>query len=340
MANFEIGSIDEILNLQPMETVDFDENQDKEWDLLSKILNDDMVMEVTDVSCSTVNDEALREMDKALEAANPVTSPVPYHDDKQKRFESISEEELNELQDNKQSKSTKKNTKWAISVFQEDRLAELLRRFYAEATPRISDKRIEDLNENLAAEYHKNTLKSMRSGINRHLRDLDRDVDIVCGRTFRHANDVLEGKLKQNLRYGVSRPTKHKDVIHTSDLQTISLYLGNDNLVKLRYKVWYDLGLHFVTRGLEFHEQLNTSSFDFHVDENGREYAVLNHETKEKTRQGGLDAREDFADKRMYATNTEKCPLASLKLLLSKTSSEAVSLFNHCSKDALKNPSF
>ena len=116
MANFEIGSIDEILNLQPMETVDFDENQDKEWDLLSKILNDDM--EVTDVSCSTVNDEALREMDRAFEAANPVTSPVPYHDDKQKRFKSISEEELNVLQDKKQSKSTKKNTKWSISVFQ------------------------------------------------------------------------------------------------------------------------------------------------------------------------------------------------------------------------------
>lgn len=54
-------------------------------------------------------------------------------------------------------------------------------------------------------------------------------------------------------------------------------------------------------------------------DENDREYVVLSHETKQKTIQGGLANEEANQDKRMYATETNKCPITSLKLLLSKT---------------------
>ena len=39
----------------------------------------------------------------------------------------------------------------------------------------------------------------------------------------------------------------------------------------------------------------------------------------------------------MYATKTNKCPVASLKLLLSKTSPNATSLFNHCAKEAIRD---
>lgn len=39
----------------------------------------------------------------------------------------------------------------------------------------------------------------------------------------------------------------------------------------------------------------------------------------------------------MYATKTNKCPVASPKLLLSKTSPNATSLFNHCAKEAISD---
>ena len=104
----------------------------------------------------------------------------------------------------------------------------------------MSEKRVNALSEPLAQEYHKNTLKNLRSGINRHLKNLDRDLDIVRDKIFRKANEVLDGKIKQNLRNGVSRPTKHKDVITNNDLSKISAYLSVDNPVTLRYKVWYD----------------------------------------------------------------------------------------------------
>ena len=84
-----------------------------------------------------------------------------------------------------------------------------------------------------------------------------------------------------------------------------------------------------MTRGLEFHEQLSINSFEFKSDE-GREFATLTHETKEKNWQGGLDGKENSTDKRMYATGTEQCPVRSLKSLMAKTASNATSLFNQC----------
>ena len=148
-----------------------------------------------------------------------------------------------------------------------------LGKFYAEATPKVAEKRGND-------EYHKNTMKSLRSAINRQLRELDREIDIVRGREFRKSNDILDGKLKKNLREGKSKATKHKEVIPRNDLMQISSYLhGEDSPVVLRFRVWFILSMHFVTRGLEFHEQLRRDSFVFAADENGQEFVTLSHET-------------------------------------------------------------
>lgn len=99
--------------------------------------------------------------------------------------------------------------------------------------------------------------------------------------------------------------------------------------------------MHFVSRGLEFHHQLNKNSFVFKVDENGREYVALSHETKQKNYQGGLSNQEDFAtDKRMYAyPDSPSCPVQMLKFFIQKTDSNATKLFNHCLKDATISPS-
>ena len=183
------------------------------------------------------------------------------------------------------------------------------------------------------------TLKSIRSSLNRHLKDIGRYFDIVRDRRFKSANAVLDGKLKLNMKSGLSRPTQHKSVVNSTDLMKISDYLSCvDNPVILRYRVWYDLSIHFVTRGLEFHQQLMTSSFEFRKDENDREYVVISHETKQKNWQGGLDTSEAPQDKRMYSTGDKNCPVRSLRQLLSLTDPNATSLFNHCSKAAMESP--
>lgn len=78
------------------------------------------------------------------------------------------------------------------------------------------------------------------TNINRHLADLERDMNIVKDKEFKSANDTVDGKLKHNVKCGSSKPTKHKDVITPEDLMKISEYLYSaKNPIILRYRVWY-----------------------------------------------------------------------------------------------------
>lgn len=150
-------------------------------------------------------------------------------------------------------------------------------------------------------------MKNIRAAINRHLSDLERDMNIVKDKEFKSANDTLDGKLKHNVKCGISKSTEHKEVITPEDLMRIREYLYSvDNPVILRYRVWYDIAIHFVTRGLEFHEQLKQNSFEFITDENEHEYVVLSYETKQNTIQGGLTNEEANNDKSKHQTMSSR----------------------------------
>ena len=80
-------------------------------------------------------------------------------------------------------------------------------------------------------------MKNIRAAINRHIQDLDRDFDIVRDKGFRKVNHI-DGKLKSSLQKGLSRPTKHKEIITLNDLEKITSYLYSvDNPVILRFRV-------------------------------------------------------------------------------------------------------
>ena len=150
--------------------------------------------------------------------------------------------------------------------------------------------------------YHKNTLKNVRAALNRHIKNLNRNFDIVHDSDFRTSNIILDSTLKMMVKTGLSRPTKHKEIIGLQDLQLINAYLNDNpkNLVLLRLRVWFNLAMHFVSRGLEFHHQLNLNSFDFHVDAEGDEYATINHETQQNNIHGGIMCEDAPADNLFY----------------------------------------
>ena len=102
-----------------------------------------------------------------------------------------------------------------------EELSTKLRRFYAETQPRNIEKRTAQMSRSQAGEYHKNSFFAARAAINRHLSDLNCDIDIVRYKTFKVANQTLDGKLKQNASDGSSRPTKHKAIISAADLGQI-----------------------------------------------------------------------------------------------------------------------
>lgn len=183
-------------------------------------------------------------------------------------------------------------------------------------------------------------MKNIRSGLNRHLTDLHRNIDIVHGTAFKTANRTLDGFMKEQTKAGISRPTTHKPVIEDEDLNKISIYLASasTNPITLRHCVWFNLAIHFVSRGLEFHHQLRTSSFNFNTDTDGTEYVTLTHQTQQKNFQGGLSTNEAPTDRRMYATQAADCPVAMLRLLIAKCDPKGEMLFNSCTKEALVNP--
>ena len=213
-----------------------------------------------------------------------------------------------------------------------------LKHFYAETKPKNPEKRATKMTDQHASVYHKNTLKNVRSALSRHLRDLNRNIDIVRDSEFRESNKMLDSTLKMMVRTGLSRPTQHKEIIEMDDLKKISDYIYQESStpVILRLRVWYALAIHFVSRGLEFHQQLSLNSFDFCRDSEGDEYAVINHETQQKNVQGGVTSDEAPTDKHMFAMPGSKtCPVSSLRLFIQKTESGAKSLFNRCVKDIM-----
>jgi hypothetical protein len=138
---------------------------------------------------------------------------------------------------------------------------------------------------------------------------------------------------------GRSRPTKHHPIIPEADIIKINEYLNINNPVALRFKIWYLLAIHFVSRGCEFHPQLMISSLKFEKDENDKEYLIITHETQQKNHQGGLNAKtEETQDKRMYETGTDNCPIKTITYFLSKSDPNAKSLFNQCVKAAISCP--
>ncbi|XP_021348216.1 uncharacterized protein LOC110447090 isoform X2 [Mizuhopecten yessoensis] len=167
--------------------------------------------------------ELLNEAISSIDTVNPPTEPKTDQNNvhqteecdqepeaKKSRFSSVSSHDLEQLFAERQGPSTKKNTAWGVKIFQEwnkettgahldmgivpvHQLAESLGKFYCEA--RLLPKNENDV-ENL---YHRNSLISIRTAINRHLSDIHRNVDIVRDTEFKTPNGILDGLLKLSL---------------------------------------------------------------------------------------------------------------------------------------------
>jgi hypothetical protein len=131
-------------------------------------------------------------------------------------------------------------------------LNENLRKFYAKAQPENAENRAKKMSDDQATEYHKNSMRNVHSALNRHMKDIGRLVDIVKDNDFKTSNAILSSKMKHNMKKGLSRPTKHHPIIPNVELSKINEYLSKDNSVALRFRVWYTLAIHCVSRGCEF----------------------------------------------------------------------------------------
>ncbi|XP_052525101.1 activating transcription factor 7-interacting protein 1 isoform X3 [Tympanuchus pallidicinctus] len=236
-----------------------------------------------------------------------------------------------EEEDAKSIKNTHKQTGWAANLLKQwlakngkdpsfelvpvSELNDILREFYCKI-------RNHDGNTYSVASY-----KSMRAGLNRHLKmpPYNRQICLMKDKEFASANMVFVSMLRM-LRIQGKDETHHHPPIAADDLRKIKLsgVLGLHSPVALVNKVWFDLQLHFTKRGREILRDLAPDAFVVEKDKNGRRYAMFRYPGK------GKNEEDPHKMGKMYdMPGDPNCPVFSLELYLSKLPPEPPAFYLH-----------
>ncbi|XP_017683159.1 PREDICTED: activating transcription factor 7-interacting protein 1 isoform X4 [Lepidothrix coronata] len=236
-----------------------------------------------------------------------------------------------EEEDAKSIKNTHKQTGWAANLLKQwlakngkdpsfelvpvSELNDILREFYYTI-------RNHDGNTYSVASY-----KSMRAGLNRHLKmpPYNRQICLMKDKEFASANMVFVSVLKM-LRMQGKDETHHHPPIAAEDLRKIkqSGVLGLHSPLALVNKVWFDLQLHFAKRGREILRDLAPDAFVVEKDKNGRRYAMFRYPGK------GKNGEDPHKMGKMYdMPGDPNCPVFSLELYLSKLPPEPPAFYLH-----------
>ena len=234
------------------------------------------------------------------------------------RFASLNFEEIEKIAHEKDSANTHRSTEMAYNVFKnyceekniqidtsnKKELDNYLCKFYLEARKQNGDF------------YTKTSLKTIRFGLQRKVKQLDDTIDIIGDPSFSKCNNMFQAQLVQLKKKGYGK-VKHKQPILKEDLQ--KLYNGEvfalDKPATLQNRVFFNIMLHLCRRGRENLRQLKTYSFVIKKLPDGVEYVTQvmdeltkNHRENDEAEDGGM----------MLANGTENCPVKSFKLYVSK----------------------
>ena len=202
----------------------------------------------------------------------------------------------------------------------------LLRSFYAEV--RKAD----------GEPYAKPSYVGLRAAIHRHLisEPHNRQLNILRDREFNSANNVFMGMVKKLKRDGRDQ-SQHKQPISQGDLQKLmkSTAMSPNTPTGLQNLVWFYIEYFFCRRGREGLRNLAKDSFVFEFDDEGLEFCALRFNEATKNHPGTMN--QDYEpQKRMYAADGSNCPVAMMKLYLSKLNTKCTSFFQRPKRVILK----
>ena len=188
-------------------------------------------------------------------------------------------------------------------------LNQLLRRFYGNV--RKAD----------GTKYSKSSLNNLRAGIQRHLQapPFSRSMNIIVDTEFTTANNLFRAGLKRQKRKGEDTSQEYP-VITDGDLTKLhaSGVMNKESPEGLLNLVWFNVQYKFCRRGREGQRNLKSGDFVFKTDDTGREFVTLRYNDAQKNHQG--DQKKDAREQKpvMYGNGSADCPVAALKLYLSK----------------------
>ena len=178
--------------------------------------------------------------------------------------------------------------------------------------------------------YSKNALAGLRSALHRHITGppWHRKLNIMHDAEFKAANNVLMGVLKQQKRTGQDK-TKSFKAITPTDMQKLmeSNVFGDESPQSLQDLVWFSIQFYLCRRGFEGSRELRKDSFVFQEgDENNPDFCSLKYHESSKNHPGGFQDTND-PQRRLHATGGPLCPVAALKLYISKLNEDCQSFY-------------
>ncbi|XP_041862003.1 uncharacterized protein LOC121652924 isoform X2 [Melanotaenia boesemani] len=254
------------------------------------------------------------------------------HEKKEMRHKEVTTEELNNLEADKDEVNTNKSSKWAVKTLRDflaqknmdisfesyaaSTLNDVLRLFYASVQSTKG-----------GGEYSVASLRSLRAGINHHLRD----VNIISDTAFKSSNAVFKAILKRYRKSGKDTSFHHPR-IPESDLEIIrcSPALSPETPLGLVRKVWFDIQLCLARRGREGNRELTMTSFNIQRDEAGVEYVSLAQNPDAKNHKDPNNPHKQSLRGFMLARPGDPlCPVQSFKKYISKCPPDAKSFYLH-----------
>lgn len=239
------------------------------------------------------------------------------------------EEEINAAERRSTPVSTKKQTEMyvrrfreflsanvlstAIETLPEEILARYLRFFYYKLRTKEGEL------------YAPGTLIGIRAAIQRYLvsPEVNRKIDILKGTNFQRSNATLKAMVGEWLRAGGGKDNSDKfPAIEPKDFEKLNLYFNRSNPIVLQEEVWFTIVYFLGFRGREVVRELSPSSLQLETDSEGRYYAQINHLYLSKNIKASLNIKEyeNLKCARIYeqSDDEENCPIAALKLYLSR----------------------
>ena len=212
------------------------------------------------------------------------------------------------------------------------KMAEDLRRFYCEARP------VEKKNKSTQNEYTKNTLLSIRAGINRYVQELGLGIDIVRDKEFIPANKALRCIFKDQRRRGVMPVSIAETDAKETDLIQMASYLArnyNTSPVVLRQAMWFNLLIYFPSNCRDISDLLLRDDLEIKADKDGKEYVTLTQAARDRL--SPLSGCNALKECRMDSIpGGPLCPVKLTRFYLQRLDPLATHLFNKIDKNPLQ----
>lgn len=238
-----------------------------------------------------------------------------------------SQEEIEAFVNEQKSKNTARKTASDLNTFQRylasiDKGNVQLLYLPAGELDHLLAKFFKDVRKINGEEYEPDTLSGFQRSIQRFLSDGKYPSNILVDKEFEKSRQVLAAKRK-NLVQKAGKGNKPNATRSLTDEEEDKLFrsgqFGSSSPEALQRTMWWFLSLHYGFRARDESRKLCWGDVELQQDpvQDGREMLVWLNERGTKTRKGQENGHQRAFQPKIYATNTERCPIRFYKLFKS-----------------------